>query len=222
LIRALPCSLEPVNTGNGVGPRRLDAVLSLSATPSSVPLQMATPTNSRLSVGPWGVRLTPLSTNASKARQSKGSGSSSVSRRDDAGLSLRHVIGTTANTPNSISTLPHKRLLAVTAGAAAVICSFDEKLGFTQRFYRARPKAVPLNPIPSVYGPSTPTGAGEFRSRASHRDSMMGNGPFTPTGDWSDSPGGKSWTAKDRVKAATCVSFSPDGKYLAVGEVRCS
>jgi hypothetical protein len=196
-------------------------------TPSSLDVDrelppMSTPTNtnshSRLSVGPWGVRLTP---STSKPRTPKSYAVASSARdKSDAGLSLRHVIGTTANSPNSISTLPNKRLLAFTAGAAAVICTFDEKLGFTQRFYRARPKAIPLNPIPSVYGPSTPTN-GEYRSRGSNRDSIMGTTPFTPT-DF-ESPGvGRSSTARDRVKAATCVSFSPDGKYLAVGEVSCS
>jgi hypothetical protein len=135
---------------------------------------------------------------------------------------LRHVIGTTANSPNSVATLPASNLLAFTAGAAAVICSFDEKLGFTQRFYRARSTAVPLNPIPAVYGPSTPTNASsDFRVRSAARESTLGGTPFSPTtAEWSDSPGGKSWTARERVKAATCVSFSSDGKYLAVGEVR--
>ena len=46
-----------------------------------------------------------------------------------------------------------------------------------------------------------------------------GSSPLgTPGRDWSDSPGGKSATAKDRVKAATSVALSPNGKWLAVGE----
>jgi hypothetical protein len=172
---------------------------------------MATPNNPRLSVGPWGVRLTPTH-HTNKSSRSK-------SQRNDAGLALKHVIGTTANSPNSIATLPNKSLLAFTAGAAAVICTFDEKLHFTQRFYRARPTAIPLNPVPSVYGPSTPTNGGsDYRSRPAVRESVAG--PFTPTTtEWSDSPGAKGWTARERVKAATCVSFSPDSRYLAVGEV---
>lgn len=175
---------------------------------------MATPTNNpRLSVAHWGARLTPHSHSKSTTK--------SRPQRPDAGLSLRHVIGTTASSPNSIATLPSKNLLAFTAGAAAVICAFDDKLSFTQRFYRARPTAVPLNPIPTVYGPLTPNAGAEFRARQA-RESVAGGVPFSPaTTEWSDSPGGKSWTARERVKAATCVSFSPDGKYLAVGEVSC-
>jgi hypothetical protein len=174
-----------------------------------------TPTNPRMSVGPWGLRVTPSGHASAKTNKQ-----TSKSSRNDAGLSLRHVIGTTANSPNSMDTLPSHRSLGFTAGAAAVICSFDDKLRLNQRFYRARPTAVPLNPTPTVYSPSTPGGTAEFRSRSSIRESGVGTAPYSPgTAEWSDSPGGKSWTARERVKAATCVSFSPDGKYLAVGEV---
>jgi hypothetical protein len=176
-----------------------------------------TPTNPRMSAGPWNLRITP-SGHPSPRTATK---STNKTNRNNAELSLRHVIGTTASSPNSIDTLPSKRLLGFTAGAAAVICSFDEKLKLTQRFYRARPTAVPLNPTPTVYGPSTPSGAtAEFRSRTTIRESGVGITAFSPgASEWSDSPGGKTWTARERVKAATCVSFSPDGKYLAVGEV---
>ncbi|KAF2668276.1 WD40 repeat-like protein [Microthyrium microscopicum] len=175
---------------------------------------MATPNNSRLSVGPWGVRLTPTAQSSSKPSKAP-----SKASRNDAGLSLNHVIGTTAESPNSLTTLSSKRLLAFTAGAAAVICTFDQDLNFTQRFYRARPTAIPLNPILAVYGPSTPTSStASFRARPANRDSIAPAAPFSPSTDYTDSPGGKSWTARERVKAATCVSFSPDGRYLAVGE----
>jgi hypothetical protein len=189
---------------------------------------MATPTNSRLSLGPWGVRLTPVSTSTASSAQTPKptvvktpSHHTAKTSRAEAGLSLSHVIGTTANSSNALTTLPSKQLLAFTAGAAAVICSFDDQLKFTQRFYRARPTAIPLNPVPSIYGPSTPTTSStDFRSKVSAKESALGT-PFTPkTSEHIDSPAGKSWTARERVKAATCVSFSPDGKYLAVGEVR--
>jgi hypothetical protein len=136
------------------------------------------------------------------------------------------VIGTTANSANAIDTLPASNSLAFTAGAAAVIATFEDDLTFTQRFYRARPTAIPLNPTPTVYEPSTPTNTpSDLRRRTAVvlRDTNGGGSPFaTPGGsDANDSPGGKTWTARERVKAATCVSFSPDGKYLAIGEVSC-
>jgi hypothetical protein len=179
-----------------------------------------TPSNPRLSTTPWGLRLTPSNSPFSKASPVK---SSKISR-GDAGLALRHVIGTTANSANAIDTLPSSNSLAFTAGAAAVIATFEDDLTFTQRFYRARPTAIPLNPSPTVYEPSTPTNTpSDLRRRTAVvvRDSTGGGSPFaTPgTSDASDAAGGRTWAARERVKAATCVSFSPDGKYLAIGEV---
>ncbi|KIW01096.1 uncharacterized protein PV09_07383 [Verruconis gallopava] len=190
-----------------------------------------TPSSARMSAGPWS-RLTPTnSTNNSpfgRATPSSTSrpGASSKSAKNDTGLSLRHVIGTTACAANSIDTLPASNALAFTAGAAAVLASFDDNLAFTQRFYRARPTAVPLNPSPSIYEPSTPTalgGSSDLRRRTAvfARDMSTPNSPVTPSAlEFGESPGGggKTWAAKERVKSATCVSFSPDGKYLAIGE----
>ncbi|KAF2431967.1 WD40 repeat-like protein [Tothia fuscella] len=176
----------------------------------------------RTSTTPWGLRLTATPSTSPFSSKTSPSKVSKVSR-NDAGLSLRHVIGTTANSANAIDTLPASNCLAFTAGAAAVIAAFDEDLSSTQRFYRARPTAIPLNPSPTVYEPSTPTNnPSDLRRRTvvSLRDANPGGSPFgTPIGsDANDSPGGKTWAARERVKAATCVSFSPDGKYLAIGE----
>ena len=178
------------------------------------------PSQSRLSNSVWGARSTP--NNSPFARSNTIKASPTKSTRADAGLSLRHVIGTTANSSNAISTHHSSRSLAFIAGAAAVLATFDEHLKVSQRFYRARPTAIPLNPTPVVYSPSTPVTPGaDLRTRAavSLRDAGATGSPYgTPTGDWADSPGGKPWSARERVKAATCVSLSPDGKYLAVGE----
>jgi hypothetical protein len=186
-------------------------------------MAITTPANPRMST-PW-VRLTPSNSPFSRTTPSR-AGGGSKSSKNDAGLSLRHVIGTTANAANSIDTLPASDSLAFTAGAAAVLATFDGTLGCTQRFYRARPTAVPLNPSPSVYEPSTPTpgGSSDLRRRTTVFTRDIGS-PNSPLGtsaavDFNDSPGGgKTWAAKERVKSATCVSFSPDGKYLAIGEV---
>ncbi|KAK7553425.1 WD40-repeat-containing domain protein [Phyllosticta citricarpa] len=138
--------------------------------------------------------------------------------RSDLMLSLRQVIGTTASSANAFDSLPSERTFAFTAGAAAVIAHIDDDHQVKQRFFRARPSTTAGNQTPSVYGTPTPSHNGS-RTAASLRDAGVGVSHYgSPGGDWADSPGGKSLTAKDRIKAATCVSFSSDGKFLAVGE----
>jgi len=89
---------------------------------------------------------------------------------------------------------------------------------YSQRFYRARPSAVPVYAVsPVTHASSTPNStpkANDSRNRAaaSPRDSLYG------ALDWSDSPSSKTWTSRERIKAATCLALSRDGRYLAVGE----
>jgi hypothetical protein len=144
--------------------------------------------------------------------------------RADVSLALRQVVGTTATSANALDSLPSGHSFAYTAGAAAVIATVDDQHRVSQRFYRARPTTNPLNASASVYGgPSTPT-QNESRNRtaASLRDAGYGGASplASPAAiEWSDSPGNKPWTMKEKIKAAKCVSFSHDGKFLAVGEV---
>ncbi|ORY12352.1 WD domain-containing protein [Clohesyomyces aquaticus] len=179
-----------------------------------------TPSNSRM-MSPWGgsLKLTPSSN--SPFLKSSPLRSPMKPHRPEVNLSLKQVIGTTANTANAFDSLPAGRSFCYTAGAAAVIATVDEQQQISQRFYRARPTTNPLNPSASVYGgPSTPT-QNESRNRtaASLRDAGIGASPLaSPANDWSDSPGGRTWTARERIKAATCVNLSPDGKFLAIGE----
>ena len=70
---------------------------------------------------------------------------------------------------------------------------------------------------PVTHASSTPNStpkANDSRNRAaaSPRDSLYG------TLDWADSPTSKTWTSRERIKAATCLALSRDGRYLAVGE----
>ncbi|GJD01815.1 WD domain-containing protein [Colletotrichum higginsianum] len=83
---------------------------------------------------------------------------------------------------------------------------------YAQRFYRARPTATPVYGSASLSNnysaPSTPK-ANDSRNRvaAGIRESQS----------WSDSPS-STWTSRERIKAATCLALSRDGRYLAVGE----
>ncbi|KAL6892322.1 quinon protein alcohol dehydrogenase-like superfamily [Trichoderma evansii] len=128
-------------------------------------------------------------------------------------LSLKRVVGTTCRSQTAFDTV--NDCFAYTAGGAVVVVTVDGDK-YTQRFYRARPSVVSLYSA-SQHAPSTPTTstatkANDGRNRATgHRDSHSGS-------DWSDGPGPKTWTSRERIKAATCLGLSPDGKYLAVGE----
>ena len=178
-----------------------------------------TPSNSRMSpaIGS-GIKLNP-----SPSPFYKTTPRSPVKQgRAEASLALRQVIGTTTNSANAFDSLPDGTTFGYAAGAAAVIAAIDDHGHVTQRFYRARPTTNPINPSASIYGgPSTPT-QNESRNRTavSLRDAGFGGSPLpSPSAhDWGDSPGGRPWTMREKIKAATCVSFSPDGKYFAVGE----
>ncbi|KAF2258238.1 WD repeat protein-like protein [Lojkania enalia] len=179
-----------------------------------------TPSNSRMMSPAWGasLKLTPSSSPFLKSTPLR---SPVKANRSEVSLSLKQVIGTTTGSANAFDSLSSGRSFAFTAGAAAVIVTVDDQQQLSQRFYRARPTTNSLNPSTSVYGgPSTPT-QNESRNRtaASLRDAGIGASPLASPGtDWADTPGSKAWTAREKVKAATCVSFSADGRFLAVGE----
>lgn len=179
-----------------------------------------TPTNPRIMSPAWGsgLKLTPSPSPFLKNTPLR---SPTKSHRAEASLALRQVIGTSVSSANSFDSLPDARSFAFCAGAAAVLATIDDAQHVSQRFYRARPTTNPINPSCSAYGgPSTPT-QNESRNRTttSLRESGIGASPLaSPANEWSASPGGTPWSARDRIKAATCVAFSTDGKYLAVGE----
>lgn len=105
---------------------------------------------------------------------------------------------------------------AYVAGGAVVVVDVDSQK-FNQRFYRARPTAVPVYATPNLpYSPSTPNPtlkANDSRNRAPipARDSSLG------AFDWNESPS-RTWTSRERIKAATCLALSKDARFLAVGE----
>jgi len=141
--------------------------------------------------------------------------------RDDQTLSLKQIIGITTTSSNGFDSLEAARCFAYVAGAAAVLSTLDEKgLPVCQRYFRARPSAEPLNLQAPLYDPPTPLGP-KPRAAAGPRDSYAGSALFGSPGYDSglDSPSNKTTSMRERTKAATCVSLSPDGKLLAVGEV---
>ncbi|KAI1781011.1 WD domain-containing protein [Hypoxylon cercidicola] len=129
-------------------------------------------------------------------------------------LSLKRVVGTTCTSPTGFDVVNSS--FAYIAGGAVVVVDVNGA-EYTQRFYRARPTALPVyNTPPLPYSPSTPTQtpkANDSRNRVSLRESTYGSH------DWSDSPtSSKTWTSRERIKAATCLALSKEGRFLAVGE----
>ncbi|KAK5661477.1 hypothetical protein OQA88_11379 [Cercophora sp. LCS_1] len=133
----------------------------------------------------------------------------------DSCLSLRRVVGSTCSSPTGFDTV-HSSFAYIAGGAVVVVDVSGEH--YSQRFYRARPSAVPVYAVsPVTHASSNATSTPKAndsrnRSAASPRDSLYG------ALDWADSPSSKTWTSRERIKAATCLALSRDGRYLAVGE----
>ncbi|KAK6528331.1 hypothetical protein TWF281_009574 [Arthrobotrys megalospora] len=143
--------------------------------------------------------------------------------REALGLNLKRMIGTTTSSPSGLASHAPSGSIAFCTGAAVCVVKVDENLHIKSRhFLRARPSAS-AHPSTSAGTsssvPSTPEAPSSSRIRSSiaARDSGIG---FSPIREF-ESPGkgeeGK-WSVRDRVKAASTVSFSPDGRYIAVGE----
>ncbi len=182
-----------------------------------------TPSNSRIFGANTGLGLKLTPSNSPYPRTPR----SPHKSRSTYELSLRRIIGTTVCSPVGFDCLSSSKIFAYVAGASAVVIHLDDNLEPSQHFFRARPTAVPSVTVNDPSGaPSTPKNtANDSRNRSvvSLRETVTGHSPATPYQaqlDWSDSPSSKTWTSRERIKAATCLSISKDGRFLAVGEVR--
>ena len=136
-------------------------------------------------------------------------------------LSLRNIIGTTTTSANGFSVDQDSHSFAVCAGSAVVLSQLDENLDITKRFFRTRPDAWPTNITPSFYSSLTSQGTPDSHSRpksslkdGGYRQAGGGN----PMGVAHSEPSSRS-KANKLARDASCVSLSPGGKFLAVGEV---
>lgn len=134
-------------------------------------------------------------------------------------LSLQTVIGTTTTDATGFSSHDQSKLFAFCAGSAAVLAELDEENNVAQRFFRARPSAVSINPVPSYYSQSTAPSTPDSRPRSlsNLRTGSYVNG--SPSNDFPESNSPRAWSSRERVKAVTSVSISPNGRFLAMGEV---
>lgn len=137
-------------------------------------------------------------------------------------LSLQTVLGTTTTTPNGFSSHDQSKSFALCAGSAAVLAELDDEGNLCQRFFRARPSATSVNPTTtSFYNQSTPPATPDPRSRSlSHiRSNPHLNVPNgSPSNEAAENGSPRAWSSRERIKAVTSVSISPNGRFLAVGE----
>lgn len=152
----------------------------------------------------------------------RGSGSRSPTKlsRQELGLSLDQVIGSTCQSVTRFACDKGSNSFAYTTGAAVVLTTRNDDSRISQRFFRASASQTAVSrPPPTSNAPSTPSAlAQEMRSRLGHR--TREGSPFAGSGpvETSESPGGTSGHAKDKVKAVTAVALSRGGRWLAFGE----
>ncbi|KAI0016618.1 WD domain-containing protein [Xylariomycetidae sp. FL0641] len=122
----------------------------------------------------------------------------------DSHLVLKRVVGTTCVSPTGFDAVDTS--FAYIAGGAAVVADIDDG-ATSQRFYRARPTALPVyqtsSQSNSTGSPNSTPKANDSRNRVSLRESDNAS---------------RTWTSRERIKAATCLSLSKDRRFLAVGE----
>lgn len=139
--------------------------------------------------------------------------------RLEVGLTLNRVIGTTCQSAPRFDCLSFSNSFAYVAGAAAVLATVDDAFRIEQRFFRANASQTAVTRPSTANGSSTPSALSQdVRNRLGQR--AREGSPFSGafTSEHAESPGSGSGHAKDRVKAATAVTLSKDGKWLAYGE----
>ncbi|OJJ47131.1 hypothetical protein ASPZODRAFT_141887 [Penicilliopsis zonata CBS 506.65] len=174
---------------------------------------------SRIAVPGASLRITPSNSPVSRP-PARSPGKQSLHQSN---LALQTVIGTTTTSPNGFSSHDESRSFAFCAGSAAVLAELDDDGQVTQRFFRARPSAPCINPVASFYNPSAPA-TPDTRARAASTLKPNGFGPSyngSPSNDWSsESPSNspRAFSSRERIKAVTSVSISPNGRFLGLGE----
>ena len=141
--------------------------------------------------------------------------------REDNGLQLilKNVIGTTTRSTNAFDALPEQHSFVCCAGPTAVLFHLDEQLNISQRFFRAKPKVLPVNGTRSFYKTSTPP-ITPTRSRHGSPLKAQGLGIGSTASSISTPDVPSQSGVGNRSSEASCVCLNPEGNLLAVGEVK--
>ena len=161
---------------------------------------------------------TPTGTpNAAQTRGRQWPSKSTIDQAPGFKLTLEAVIGMTISTPAAFACLPEVSYFATYAGSITVVIYAEQDFNFRQSFFRA---ASSMHASQSSSGYDSPSAANtpETRSRQSPFQTSLQT-PKRPGigGDFAGSPG--KGVARQPTRSATCISLSPDGQYLAMGEV---
>lgn len=133
-------------------------------------------------------------------------------------VSFNSVIGTTTDSANAFDSLPENHTIAYCAGSATVLAQVDEHLNLTQRLFRVRPNASPVNPTPSFYNPATPPITPAKSRHGPHSKDGGSETIYNGLQDYhSKSP--SQIKATNRNRQTSCLSLSRRGDLMAVGEV---
>ena len=134
-------------------------------------------------------------------------------------LSFDSVIGTTTDSANAFDSLPEHHTIAYCAGSATVLAQIDEHLNITQRLFRVRPNASPVNATPPFYNPATPPSTPGKSRHGSHSKDGGCETIYHGLQDYYHSKSPSQTKATNRNRQISCVSLSRGGDLMAVGEV---
>ncbi|CAG8514111.1 17328_t:CDS:10 [Acaulospora morrowiae] len=132
-------------------------------------------------------------------------------------IELERILGFTTSKPTVLTTAPAQDLVAYAAGSVVVL--YNHKKNKQVGFLHASSTTTPL--------PQNPTNASS--SGWSNRHTIAGDGILNPLGalglldpqnasSGSAAGSSKKTPISNKAKPISCLSFSPDGNYLAVGE----
>ena len=162
---------------------------------------------------------TPSGTpNVAQPRGRQSPSKSTVDQTSGCKLALKAVMGTTTSTPAAFAYLPKASCFAACAGSMAVVNHVDQDLNVQQSFFRATSN---MHAGQGSSGYDSPLTASTPDARNRQLPSLKAN-VQTPKSlgigsEFSCSLG--KGPARQRTRSATCISLSPDGQYLAMGEV---
>ena len=124
---------------------------------------------------------------------------------------MERILGLTASKPTAMATAPSRDLVAYAAGSVVVLYNHkkNKQVGFLIASSTTSPSSS------SNQGSNRHTIAGDNINPLASSDLFD---PAVNANNYGGSP--KKIPVSNKTKPICCVAFSPDGNYLAVGEVR--